>query len=213
MNETPYHKQADQKHNEKKGQKKKPKKKQERTGPRPPKKITQRYLYNSGLAYLQRFPASTHHFRRTMGNKITRSCTHHIDQDKEKCLELLEGVIEQFIELELLNDEAYLRGMVTSLRRRGLSQSSIIAKLGQKGLAREEITQAITEFDQREYEYHEEEYSGELHAAIKLARKKRLGPYDIEQKKDYQKSLATLARAGFSYDIASKALNLEVDDI
>ena len=52
----------------------------------------------------------------------------------------------------------------------------------------------------------------ELLAAIKQARKKRLGPFDILQKHEHEKSLATMARAGFSYDIASKVLEMDLKE-
>lgn len=172
-----------------------------RTGPKAPKKITEKYLYNSGLAYLQRFPSSVAHFKTVMGRKIDRSCRHHADQDKAACAALLDKVAAQFAEMGYLNDELYLRGMVNSLRGRGLSSRAIIMKLGQKGLPQDDIKTALNIYDE-EYE------SDDVSSALRLCRKKRIGPYgapdaDPAQR---QKWLAALARAGFSYDVAVQAL-------
>lgn len=67
--------------------KNKPKKAQgaTRREAKPPKKISERYLYNSGLAYLQRFPSSSSNFQRVMMRKINNSCRHHVEQDIDAC--------------------------------------------------------------------------------------------------------------------------------
>ncbi len=177
-------------------------------GPKIPKKITEKYLYNSGLAYLQRFPSSTAHFKTVMGRKIDKSCRHHTDQDKDACRALLDKVTAQFAELGYLNDELYLKGMVNSLRGRGSSSAVIRLKLKQKGLPEEDIKDALAAHDD-EYE------SDDLSSALKLCRRKRMGPYaktafDAAQK---QKWLAALGRAGFSYAISVKALDTPLDDV
>lgn len=176
-------------------------------GPKIPKKITEKYLYNSGLAYLQRFPSSTAHFKAVMGRKIDRSCRHHTDQDKEGCLAVLDKITGQFADLGYLNDELYLRGMINSLRGRGLSAMSIRMKLQQKGLPEADIKDALAAFDA-------ENDSDDLSAAIRLCRRKKIGPFaagapDPALK---QKWLATLARAGFSFDTAIRALETPLDD-
>ena len=175
---------------------------------RPPKKITENYLHNAGLYYLERFVASTAHFRTVMMRKIDRSCNFHKDQDREQCIAMLDAVAAKFQELGLLNDETYTRGMVISMRRRGLSARMIHAKLRAKGLEQSAISEALQIYDD------ETDENAELRAALRLARRKKLGPYATEKNADMplEKSLASLARAGFSYDTASRALQLDRDE-
>lgn len=177
---------------------------------KPPKKISARYLYNSGLAYLQRFPASSFHFRTVMMRKIDRSCRHHTDQLREDCIKLLDDVVAQFFELSLLDDNAYLKGMVISLRRRGLSAMQIQMRLQQKGYDRDTVKAAVQAHDADEFDTEE---NGDIFAALVFARKKRLGPYDPQQKRSPEKSLATMARAGYSYDIAKRTLEISEDEL
>lgn len=183
------------------------KKPPEPRGKKPPKKISAQYLHNAGLAYLQRFPASTAHFRRVMGRKIDRSCNYHKEQDKEACITLLDGAVAGFVRMGLLDDDAYLRGMVTSYRRRGLSKQAIAAKLQQKGMTQSVVIDALSAFD---------EEGGtedpELAAALRLARRKKLGPFARSAEADKSKSLAALARAGFAFDTAKKALSMPLED-
>lgn len=177
-----------------------------RKGPKIPKRITEKHLYNAGLAYLQRFPSSTAHFKAVMSRRIERSCRQHKDQDKEACLALLEAVTGRFAEMGYLNDELYLRGMVTSLRGRGLSSMAILMKLKQKGLNETEVRDALAVFD--------DDRDGDLHAALKLCRRKKIGPFAREDADPAhrQKWLAALARGGFSYEQASRALDMPPDE-
>jgi len=179
--------------------------KHKRTAPKPPKKITEKYLYNAGLHYLQRFPASSMHFKTVMKRKINKSCRHHKDQKQEDCLKHLDVVTKRFLELGLLDDEAYLKGMVTSYRRRGLSSRQIQSKLIQKGYKSDQITQMIKHHDH-------DNKSDEFITALIWARRKKLGPFDHLSKKNQEKTLAAFARNGFSYDISSKVMNLEIKD-
>lgn len=175
---------------------------------KPPKKISERYLYNSGLAYLQKFTSSVPNFRRVMGRKIDKSCNYHKDQEKDACLAMLDTTVETFVRQGLLNDDAYLAGMVTSLRRRGLSAQAIHAKLGQKGLNKDSIQQALNAFDADTAADHNPDYT----AAILLIRRKKLGCFGKRDPDGRNRELSALARAGFSFEIAQRALNLEQDE-
>lgn len=143
---------------------------------KPPKKITEKYLHNAGLAYLQRFPASTAHFKTVMTRKIDKSCRFHKNQSREDCIALLDPLVSKFQEFGLLDDDAYLKGMITSFRRRGLSSRQIEMKLMQKGLTGNIVKQALQNHDVEEYDT---ENNGDLHAALIFARRRKLGPYDV----------------------------------
>lgn len=176
-------------------------------GPKIPKKISEKYLYNSALAYLQRFPSSTSHFKTVMGRKIERSCRHHTEQDRDACYALLDQITRQFCTLGYLNDALYLRGMINSLRRRGLSTAAITLKLTQKGLPGEEIRRELKAYDT-------ENDVDDLSAARRLCQRKKIGPYATAPAPgpaQRQKWLAALARAGFSYETASRALDDDPD--
>lgn len=189
--------------------KKKKQKSRQSDAIKPPKKITKKYLHNAGLSYLQRFPASVGHFKNVMKRKITKSCNFHKEQKEEECLAILDEVTNNFKSLGLLDDSTYLRGMINSYRRRGLSQTQIIAKLSVKGLQKDDITDAIQSYDQDEYGKDCE--NTELKTALIFAQRKKIGPYDFTGKHPYDKALAILGRAGYSYDIAKKVLEYEID--
>ena len=174
---------------------------------KPPRKITQKYLYNAGLAYLQRFPTSTANFHRVMMKKIKKSCAFYEDQSIEECLKLLDEVTQSFTRMGLLDDDAYLKGMITSLRKRGKSKQAILAKLQQKGMDTSEILDSLKNFEDK----NQTTQSHDFLAALELTRRKKLGAFRIKETFDANKELAALARAGFGFDIATKALKIDKD--
>jgi regulatory protein len=171
------------------------------------KKITQTYLENAGAYYLERFSASVTQFRRVMSQKIERSSKDHPDQNKEECLRLLETVVGKFISLGYLNDQSYAQALLHSLNQRGLSRARIINTLRTKGVDAELIESIMPEPDKEQ----------EKLAALRWAKKKRLGPFVINPREnDTQRGLASLARAGFGYDIANWVICLsprEAEDL
>jgi len=184
---------------------------------RPPKKITRDYLHNAGLYYLQRFAASTSHFRKIMDRKIMRSCAFHKDQDPDTCRALLDELIIRFQDAGLLDDLLYTKGMITSMRRRGLSARAIKSRLNIKGLATELVKEQLRLYDEQTQT--QTTCPADLQAAIILARKKRIGPYapaakkhtntDTEtQNREKRRMLGIFARAGYSYDIAKKVMDM-----
>ncbi|MGB0720156.1 MAG: regulatory protein RecX [Bdellovibrionales bacterium] len=184
--------------------------KKKRRGPKKPKKITAGYLRNSGLYYLQRFTASSGHFRSVMTQKIRKSCAHHTDQDPQICADMLEEIIDNFIRDGLLDDENYTRGMVTSLRRSGKSRKAILTKLQHKRIPQDMIHEALSAHDDQTSD---DPQDAEFIAALKLTKKKRLGRFDLNQKYEHDKALAVMARNGFSYDTAKKSLEIDEDDL
>ena len=192
--------------------------KNKRKEKRPPKKITPTYLHNSGIYYLERFVASKSHFKTVMARKAKRSCMHHKEQDYDECLKMIDELADKFEEMGLLNDALYTTGMVTSLRRRGLSRNAIIQKMRIKGI---EPQYTIAELEKLDNAYHETEKNAEIAAALRLAKKKKMGPYKIEKKgltdddkaKELRRNMGRFARAGFSYEITKYVLDMSEDEL
>ena len=204
-------------------QHKRPKAAKDPNKPKAPRKISEKYLRNAGLHYLKRFTASSSHFKTVMMRKIDKSCRWHTDTDKQQCVKWLDIVTDEFIEAGYLNDEQYTFGLVNSMRRSGKSKRIIQMKLRQKGVSDNLV---ISAFEKYEDQY-DDNANFELICALKHAKKKKLGAFsknkiskmadtictDNEAAfKDQQKQLANLARAGFSFDISKKALDMNEDD-
>lgn len=159
------------------------------------KKISESYLRNSGLYYLQRHPTSVSHFLTVMGRKMQRSLKAHPDQNMAPFEAYLrEKLVPDFIQAGFLNDALYARALTGSLQRKGLPKRVITMRLANKGVEADEETLA-----------EQDDFS----AALLFAKRKRLGPF-AKVGREPQKDLAALARAGFSYEVAMRVLKEEL---
>lgn len=178
------------------------------------KKISPKYLENAGLAYLGRFSASSAHFKKVMTKKINRSMEDHPDQDYRQCLDWLDETVKRFEEWGYLNDSQYAKGLARSLRFKGQSQFLAIQKMTQKGLDKNLSTKHLLEIDTETLDNFDDIKDADYISALRLCKKRRIGPFrikPIEESHFSQKELASLARGGFSFDIAQQALETNPD--
>ncbi len=113
-------------------------------------------------------------------------------------------IVRQLRHAGLLDDRRYASARAESLNRRGVSGRGIRARLAAKGVAPEVIEQALAGLAT----------DAELAAALRLARRRRLGPYrrPAERAGCRQRDLAALSRAGFDDDTAGAAIDAEDTD-
>lgn len=171
-----------------------------------PRKATAKSLENGALYYLQRFATSSENLRRVLMRRVYKSARHH-DTDPAEGAEFIEDIIQRFQRSGLLDDAGYAEIRAVSLSRRGSSARAIRAKLAEKGVASEIIDQTLLALKQ-------EDEDPEFTAAVTLARRRRIGPFRQEEKRqDFkEKDLAALARAGFGYGVAQKVIEAESAD-
>ncbi len=169
---------------------------------RAPRKATPKYLENAALYYLSRYATSAENLRRVMMRKVGRSAHFH-GTDAGEGEAHVEDMIGRFMASGLLNDAAYARARAESLHRRGNSARMIRSKLRQKGVAQDVIGLALEALG-------EDAAETELAAAAAYARRRRFGPYAARKPSADQreKQLASLSRAGFSYDVARRVLDV-----
>jgi len=155
-------------------------------------------LDNAALHYLGRFATSSANLRRILMRKVARRAGR--EGDAAEGARLVEALIARYLRAGLLNDEAYAAQAAASLARRGTSRFAIGGKLAQKGVRAELVQTTIKSLD--------DSGSTELAAACALVRRRRLGPYrrGAATPESQRKDLATLARAGFSLDVARRVL-------
>ena len=104
----------------------------------------------------------------------------------------IETILDDCEERGYLSDSRLATDHFRTLRRRGSSRRKIEAAFQKKGLAREGLVSL----------FEEEETGAEAVAASYTVARRRLG---VDPGK-FEKELASLARAGFGYDTARRAL-------
>ena len=171
-----------------------------------PSKISPSYLENAAMHYLERFASSSRNLRRVLMRKVDRSLAHWGEDgsgNREACAAQVDAVIAKLASLGYLNDAAYAEMKTRSLHRQGKGSRTIRATLAAKGIDADLTASALDSLA-------EEVAEPDLAAAIKLARKRRLGPFRPGMREEFrQKDLATLARAGFDFDTARRVIEAE----
>ena len=162
------------------------------------KKITQQRLENIALFYLERYESSQARLKQVLLRRIAKARLKGVEVP-DGAAQWVETVCAKMVHLGYVNDTRYAENIWRSYSSAGKSVRWMTCKLKQAGIDEDVISQCIASDDTD---------SLDLQAARLLVKKKKLGHYrPKEQRSAYaQKDLAKLARAGFSYETAQKAL-------
>ena len=174
--------------------------------PAPPP-LTAERLERSALRYLERFSASAASLRRVLARRLDRSMRDH-GTDQAEGAAWIEALIERYRQSGLLDDAVYAEAKAHSLRRRGASARAIRERLAAKGVDGETVASALARTDQ-DSGYAGSSDQADQTAAHALARRRRLGPFRPESQRaeNRTRDLATLGRAGFSYETARRVID------
>jgi regulatory protein len=172
----------------------------DRRKPKGPKKATPDYLEKAALHYLERYASSRANLRRVLMGKVERSARFH-GTDREDGARAVEQLLDRLARAGYLDDAAYARGRAVSLHRAGHGAQAIRMKLRQKGVDEDTAWAALESLE-------DEAEAPELAAALRYARKRRLGPYRTPEQREAnaERDMAALARKGFSLDLARQVV-------
>lgn len=160
-------------------------------------KLTFEALREAALRYLDRSDASVAQLRRVLMRRVARAADPTLQKDATAQVEL---VLARLIEARLLDDARFAQAYAEGQRRRGTSTLGLRSKMRARGLDEQDVEAALSSTIESDL------YSEEQSAMI-YARKRRLVTrFDVRDPKQRQKALATLARRGFSFDIAHRVL-------
>ncbi|MBO6281245.1 MAG: regulatory protein RecX [Alphaproteobacteria bacterium] len=171
---------------------------------KPQKKITPQRLKNIGLYYLKRFESSVENLRSVLHRRVNKYAFENPEFDKQQAYQWVEDVLTEFERLHYLDDNRFAEIKVRSYLSAGKPSRYIKQKLREKGIDEQEIDSIL---DEQEY--------NPLEMALKLAKRKKIGPYrPEEQRKEFkQKDMGTLVRAGFDYDTVCEVLDYSSDEL
>ncbi|TAL03425.1 MAG: RecX family transcriptional regulator [Rhodospirillaceae bacterium] len=168
--------------------------------------MTERRLENIAIFYLQRFSTTAAHLRRVLTRRAERSIDPQSETRGASRAEAriwIDRLIARLTANGMLSDLAYAEGQARMLRQLGKSPGVIRAKLRTKGVEPATIDAVL---DQTSLTA--DGGDATLRAALAYARRRKLGPFReiAADRAAHQKDLGTLARAGFSLDVARRVL-------
>lgn len=165
--------------------------------------ITAKYLQNAAVFYLERYASSAEGLRRVLRRRVSKARL--LDAPvMENVDEAIEAVVQKFVSAGLLDDSAFAQTKARALHRRGLSGRLTRQRLQVAGVGREDVDKAMEALDD---ELGTDPVRRELQAALAFARRRRLGPWRTKDREaNKPRDLASMARAGFAYDLARKVI-------
>ena len=165
------------------------------------RKITPQRLKNIALYYLKRFESSVANLRSVLQRRVNDYAYQNKEFDRGEAYQWIEDILADFQRYGYLNDSRYAAIKIKDYMSAGKSVRYIKGKMREKGID-EEILSALLE---------DQEYD-EFEAALKLAKKKHIGPFRKDEEARFenrQKDMGTLVRAGFSYDVVQRVVGYE----
>ena len=156
--------------------------------------MDEKKLVRIAIDYLSKYDSSKKNLFHVLKRKVLRLKLTNIE--KGKLINLLDKIILDLENKNLINDKRYIESKINTLSNSGKSKNYILNYIIKKGISKNDVLYILDEFEKSNYDW-------ELKSAEIFVRKKRLLKLDLS----YEKKLAKMARAGFSYEICRKLLD------
>jgi len=158
-------------------------------------------LHEAALAHLARFATTQAGLRRVLNRRVDRWIRAQPDavapEQAASAREAVGRVVARLAAAGAIDDAAFAAARAARLARSGHSRAAISAHLAARGIDKTTIGSAAAADPETEFA-----------AALKLASRRRIGPFRAEPADDAarRRELGVLARAGFPRDVALRAL-------
>ena len=158
-------------------------------------------IRNLAYSYLEKYNPSKQQLRTYLFKKLINK-RQKINSKKE-IFHLIDSVISSLVDQKLVSDEYYSDSKSKAFLRKGYSLNKIRYSLIKKGIDEKYIKASISKIK-------ENESDPDFFSAIKICKKRRIGPCREESNRPlfYKKDISILARSGFSYEISKKVLEI-----
>ncbi len=155
--------------------------------------MDEKKLLKYAVDYLSKYDSSKVNLVNVLKRKILRLKT--TNYEKGKLINIIESIIIKLEKNKFIDDNRYSLTKILSLSNSGKSKNFIFNYLIKKGVNKTQIQNNLNLMQQ-------DNDNWELNSAKIFAKKKKM----LEKDQNYEKNLAKMARAGFSYDICKKIL-------
>ena len=156
-------------------------------------------------SYLEKYSPSQQQLKTYLFKKIVK--TGQKKADKKELFNLIDIVTNNLIDQNFISDKYYSDSKSKAFFRKGYSLNKIRYSLIKKGINEKYIKDSISKIK-------EQETDPDFFSAIKMCKKRRIGPSREENNRPlfYKKDIGILARAGFSYEISKKIMEIPKEE-
>ena len=167
--------------------------------------VTVDEMRNFSFAYIEKYAPSKQQLKTYLLKKYIKTKIPNVN--KNNIINLIDVVLKDLENTKFLNDKFYSESKAKSLIQRGSSINKIRNYLISKGIQDKYIKETINKIK-------EENENQDFFSAIKICKKKRIGPARDQDNRPlfYKKDISILARSGFDFETSKKVLELEKED-
>jgi len=168
-------------------------------------KVTIEEMRNFAFGYIEKYAPSKQQLKTYLLKKYLK--TYVLKAKKQDVTNLVEIVLSDLEKNKFINDKFYSESKAKSMIKRGSSINKIRNYLIGKGINDEFIKDTVNKIN-------DENSDQDFFSAIKLCKKKRIGPARTQDNRPlfYKKDISLLARNGFDFETSKKVMDIEKDD-
>ena len=162
-------------------------------------KVTVEEMRNFAFAYVEKYAPSKQQL------KYLKISVPNVK--KQDVNNLIDIVLSDLEKNRFINDKFYSHSKAKSMIQRGSSINKIRNYLIGKGISEEFIKETVNKIK-------DENSDQDFFSAIKICKKKRIGPARVEDNRSlfYRKDISLLARNGFNFETSKKVMDLSKND-
>ena len=168
-------------------------------------KVTVEEMRNFAYAYVEKYAPSKQQLKTYLLKKYLKTSVPNVR--KQDVNNLIDIVLSDLEKNKFINDQFYSDSKAKSMIQRGNSINKIRNYLLGKGINNQYIKETLEKIQDKNSDQ-------DFYSAIKICKKKRIGPARIEDNRSlfYKKDISLLARNGFDFETSKKVMEIEKDD-
>ena len=168
-------------------------------------KVTVEEMRNFAFAYVEKYAPSKQQLKTYLLKKYLKTSVPNVK--KQDVTDLIDIVLSDLEKNKFINDKFYSQSKAKSMIQRGSSINKIRNYLISKGINSEYIKETVNKIQ-------DDNSDQDFFSAIKLCKKKRIGPARTEDNRSlfYKKDISLLARNGFDFETSKKVMEIEKED-
>ena len=167
--------------------------------------VTVEEMRNFAFAYVDKYAPSKQQLKTYLLKKYLKTSVPNVKKQDVK--NLIDIVLSDLEKNKFINDKFYSDSKAKSMINRGNSINKIRNYLISKGINSDYIKDTVNKI-------YEKNSDQDFFSALKLCKKKRIGPARTEDNRPlfYKKDISLLARNGFDFETSKKVMEIEKDD-
>tara|TARA_B100001540_G_scaffold79378_1_gene71304 strand:- start:141 stop:704 length:564 start_codon:yes stop_codon:yes gene_type:complete len=167
--------------------------------------ITVEEMRNFALKYVEKYAPSKQQLKTYLLKKYLKISVPTVK--KQDVNDLIDIVLSDLEKNKFINDKFYSDSKARNMIQRGNSINKIRNYLIGKGIDNQFIKDTVSKIQENNSEQ-------DFFSAIKICKKKRIGPARTEDNRPlfYKKDISLLARNGFDFETSKKVMDIDKDD-